>query len=468
MKRKRAECSENSEPPVLQDNTDKRRKLNSNSGKSWSTNRKEVEPELLEDLGVNIIEDASNDSTSEIPVKAPSIDIVLKTKDQNIRKTTQTCSDLNISAGTSSSFVDFDSSFDSTDSFIRYNRSRSRPGDRTVQLIDVFNTLSDEVVLNVFKWLPKSTLSRCSLVCKRWRRLVKDESLWKRVDLGLRNILPGVVGEVLSRGCTILRLSRSTLISPLFKFAALPTPTFCSSRLSKLVILDLSMANAELDCLEDLFKTCRQLKKLGLERCLLSDEACRQIGKNSNLEVLHLALTEGWSDGAVGLMFSGLTQLTELNISWTDVSEAGLGRLVGLLPPSLERLNLAGYRSSLQDAHIEELVTQCRNIRELDVSDATVITSAALNLIADNLLKLESLSTSRCYAISPTSYLILIHCPSLLHLNVYGLLKEHYLVQLREQLSGISLNSFPLSSIARPTVGIKRTSLWNLRVRDVV
>ena len=38
---------------------------------------------------------------------------------------------------------------------------------------------------------------RCALVCKRWCRLIKDDSLWKRIDLGLRNIRPGIIGQVI-------------------------------------------------------------------------------------------------------------------------------------------------------------------------------------------------------------------------------------------------------------------------------
>lgn len=37
---------------------------------------------------------------------------------------------------------------------------------------DYFAELSDEVVLNVFKWLPRFTLAKCARVCHRWSRLV--------------------------------------------------------------------------------------------------------------------------------------------------------------------------------------------------------------------------------------------------------------------------------------------------------
>ena len=39
-------------------------------------------------------------------------------------------------------------------------------------------------------------ISRCALVCKRWSSLTKDDSLWRRVDLGLKSVRPGVIGQV--------------------------------------------------------------------------------------------------------------------------------------------------------------------------------------------------------------------------------------------------------------------------------
>ena len=89
-----------------------------------------------------------------------------------------------------------------------------------------------QVVLSVFRWLPKSTLARCArgfilnnddahntpglkgcrkctimrqkpfyiliyipkppvVVCKRWERLTGDDTLWKRLDLGLAAVPAG-------------------------------------------------------------------------------------------------------------------------------------------------------------------------------------------------------------------------------------------------------------------------------------
>lgn len=60
------------------------------------------------------------------------------------------------------------------------------------------------------------------------------------------------------------------------------------------------------------------------------------------------------------------------------------------------------------------------------------------------------------------------HIPTILALDVFGMLKETALVWLREALTGIEVNKFPFSSIARPTTGPRRSSIWGLRVRDSV
>lgn len=74
---------------------------------------------------------------------------------------------------------------------------------------DNFTRLSDEILLSIFKWLPKKTLNRCSLVNHRFHRVIQDESLWTRLDLAGKTIQPLALGRILIRGTIILRLSQS-------------------------------------------------------------------------------------------------------------------------------------------------------------------------------------------------------------------------------------------------------------------
>lgn len=82
---------------------------------------------------------------------------------------------------------------------------------------DNFASLSDEMILSVFKWLPKKTLSRCSLVNHRFNRVAQDESLWTRLDLAGKTIQPWSLGRIILRGVIILRLAQCKVIMNLYK-----------------------------------------------------------------------------------------------------------------------------------------------------------------------------------------------------------------------------------------------------------
>ena len=173
--------------------------------------------------------------------------------------------------------------------FFRYSYSHSlakrmeaggaKPG------LDLFNTMSDELILNVFRWLPKSTLAKCARVCKNWNRLSSDESLWRRLDPGLSSVQAGVAGQILARGCSVLRLARATLDQPIFTSHITHLPTFPRPGvdMAKLEYLDLSSATVMVTCLELLLNHCNLLKNLSLEMCTVSDIICAAIGGNKSL-----------------------------------------------------------------------------------------------------------------------------------------------------------------------------------------
>ena len=104
----------------------------------------------------------------------------------------------------------------------------------------------------------------------------------------------------------------------------------------------------------------------------------------------------------------------------------------------------------------------------MDISDARSLTSDSIRSIVDYTLHIEKLSTSRCFGIAPATYLKLEKCPNLKYLNVFGVMKDGALEELRGYLGSVDINQFYYSSIAKPTVGIKRTSIWNQRTRETV
>ena len=75
--------------------------------------------------------------------------------------------------------------------------------------IDHFQHFSDEVILSIFKLLPREDLLRCLFVSKRFHRIGQHSTLWKCLDLSKRIIWPGWFGQVLRHNVTVLSLAQT-------------------------------------------------------------------------------------------------------------------------------------------------------------------------------------------------------------------------------------------------------------------
>jgi F-box and leucine-rich repeat protein 1 (S-phase kinase-associated protein 2) len=330
--------------------------------------------------------------------------------------------------------------------------------------------LSDEVVLSVFTWLSKATLSRCACVCKRWKRLAFDESLWRgAIDLGGKTLKRGVVGLVLERGVDILRLAKSEIRAPL----NLSSSSFLRPRCYRIQYLDLSMATINPQTLEELLSSCSALRRLSLESCELNNNVCRYIGQNRLMECLNLSMCQGLTENALVPICNNLQRLDSLNVAWTNMSRGAVVYLVISLPSSVTKLNLSGCRDTVQDDDVLQLCTSCPRLSELDLSDSSLVTSSSVEHIVRCLPSLRYLALSRCYMIAQhgiQSLLLLADVPLLEALDVFGMLKEKSLKTLLDALTektpNFKLNKCPYSSIARPTTGGDRTKIWGIRTRD--
>ncbi|KAK7508241.1 hypothetical protein BaRGS_00000480 [Batillaria attramentaria] len=275
---------------------------------------------------------------------------------------------------------------------------------------DYFENLSDEVVLHIFHYLLRYTLAKCALVCKRWNRLVNDESLWRRVDLSGRVIESRQLAHLVNRGTMFLRMAKTEVI-------------------------DLSMAVISTDLLAELFGICHNLRRLSLENVELNEN------------IFHLET---------------------LNLAWTWMPRPTIIYLSLCMPSSVRKLNISGCRENITDEDVYKLCQSCPNLVELDLSDATAITGESVVHIEKNLRYLEHLALSRCYQVTPNIISILASLPCLLALDVFGMLAEMPLQHLCSQLPRVQINKFPFSSVARPTTGNRRTSIWGERVRENV
>ncbi|XP_022214438.1 S-phase kinase-associated protein 2 [Drosophila obscura] len=324
--------------------------------------------------------------------------------------------------------------------------------------INYFDKLSDEILLDIFRWLPKKTLLRMATVSRRFNQCSRDETLWTRLDLGLRTLCPAALEQVVRRGVLVLRLAQANIQEPAF------TP-LASDFKCRLQYLDLSMTSISRMSLRTLISQCRQLKKLSLENAELNDEICAEIAKNKSLEALNLTMASGLTARSVRLMMESLTNLNSLNIAWTDLSADAVTALVTHISSNVIRLNVAGCRRVLFDSHVKSLQTRCPQLLELDLSDCNSLTPAAIEAIMQFQM-LEYLSVSRCYLIPAASFIELKDMSSLTYLDIFGMLSDAAMEALEQQMPKMGINKFIHSSVSRPTVGSRRTSVWGLRTRD--
>lgn len=227
---------------------------------------------------------------------------------------------------------------------------------------DPFQSLSEEMLVHLFSFLPKKTLNRIAVVNERFSRVVQDKTLWIRLDLGGKYVRPGALGIILARDVVIVRLAQTRIPPPVFE-----KDFFDEDYESKLQYLDLSMASIDKPSLTELLTVCRSLKKLSLEAVPIDINVCRQIAMNKSLEVLNLAMCEGLKPDGVMVIITNLQNLLALNISWTQLNSNCVAIIMENLTPAIMRLNIAGCRKSLMDKREYYLQNSCTSAGKMTV-----------------------------------------------------------------------------------------------------
>ncbi|RWS26272.1 hypothetical protein B4U80_13769 [Leptotrombidium deliense] len=304
--------------------------------------------------------------------------------------------------------------------------------------------LSDEIMLRIFAFLPKSVIvGKCALVCKRWHRVAFDPSLWRKVDLSRKQLSADQLRCVLERQVVYARLA-SISINEVLTF----------TKTLNLQYLDLSMANITVDTVNNILNYCeKSLIKLSLESLDINQSTIELLSKQDDLKVLNLSLcrfTENKKEFCSKLPVT----LKELDASW--INDLLVSSLVRALPVNLLRLNLSGYRKNFSNDDIDYLTVKCSELRELNISDCTQICTKAMQFITVRLKNLEHLHLSRCYSIVFDDY---SNCKSLKTISMFGLSTSSIICEKQ-----VDINKHPFSSVARPTVANRRQFMWEVKM----
>uniref|UniRef100_A0A8C0ETK4 S-phase kinase-associated protein 2 n=1 Tax=Bubo bubo TaxID=30461 RepID=A0A8C0ETK4_BUBBB len=318
-----------------------------------------------------------------------------------------------------------------------------------------WDVIPDELLLAIFAYLPLNDLLEASLVCKRWRRLSFDESLWQSLDLTGRHLQPGVIGQLLPAGVTVFRSPRAFIGNPLFN----------TSKLLKVQHMDLSNCTVSVADVQSILGLCEKLQNLSLEGLVLSDNIIETIANNPGLIRLNVSGCSGFSAESLELMLRSCSMLEELNLSWCDFTATHVKAAVNHVSSKITHLNLSGYRHNLQIPDVKTLVERCPLLVHLDLSDSVMLSLKCFQYF-HQLSFLEHLCLSRCYQITPAAIVQLGEIPTLKTLQVFGLVTDRSLQLLQEMLPDVKINCSPFTTVARATVDSKKSDeIWGIKCR---
>lgn len=273
-------------------------------------------------------------------------------------------------------------------------------------------------LLNIFKWLSLKDLTRCCFVCKIWRRVSYDSSLWTRLSLSSFQYHLGEKGlvKLLWDRCRpllhSLNLSHIPVTPSVFNLLA----KYCRY-LKCLVLVNSSFEGFKN---RDHFHFPNTLELLNLRHSGES-KAFLCIAKNLR-RVKYFAFTNGFlvSIQDYEKLFRGLTNVTILDVSHSYIVNDDILTHVAENCPQLTSLSIR-HCSNFYGDSLEFLIEKCQQLRslsiigtgiedfafercawkdskieELDISWCRNITNAGLNLILPNLTNLRYLRLCSC------------------------------------------------------------------------
>ncbi|GAB1601652.1 F-box/LRR-repeat protein 12-like [Argonauta hians] len=214
--------------------------------------------------------------------------------------------------------------------------------------ICMFECLPDSLILAVFQHLPVKSLCICSAVCKRWKKISHDPSLWRTVDL------------------------RS-----------------CPCDLKSLKILMKAHFQSSLRCLklQGFQKNCKSPVKWDFK--IISNKILEDLSvKCPNLNKLHLKFVNIHHIDGNKLM-SSLVHLSIRGCMWTPNWFCGLQNQI----PNLQTLNLSNT-SRVDDFDIKD-ISAFRFLKKLYINFCYRVTDTGLRTVCDNLSHLETFEFSK-------------------------------------------------------------------------
>ncbi|XP_053321032.1 F-box/LRR-repeat protein 12 [Spea bombifrons] len=307
--------------------------------------------------------------------------------------------------------------------------------------------LPDNVLLEVLGFLSVRDLIRSGRVCKRWKRLIMDKSLWKNVDLTPYKLNSKIFWHLVRHriGTSLQTLKVKGLLNSAKKQEFLTSAVLQEMEkrypnLENLHLEETSLRSLNYKCFPSTLKT------LGLHQCEIPMDwlkASPTKNKNlSNLQTLVLRNVSSFSNHHLETICSQ-SSLKTLSLTGTyRVNDIGIQKAVPYLK-SLEHLKLHGC--SITDITLHLIGCHMKHLRILALTNFRSLTDSGLSCIS-GVKTLETLWLEHCNGLSSNCIIaVCVTLPVLKYLNLNGIIFEgRGIDEIRKSLPNCRItNSIP-------------------------
>lgn len=349
-----------------------------------------------------------------------------------------------------------------------------------------WSSISEEIMLLIFQCFRKRKyLIKAARVCRRWRRLAYDPSLWLSINLTDVALRADDFATILARSPRNLSLINSfvtastsgtsatstarstTALKPLPPTGQLlnssPTTAITVPLQQKKMrvgrkngavvaissrMLSVNLSASRLtDCqVLQILHAAPRLRELDLSSTQVTDESVAQIGVLCpNLRRLCLNMCSGVTGSGIASTLRNLKHLEMLGVGWTQLGGKGVSA-IHRYGTCLRELDISGCREDLDDAALKQIVLRCSKLEALDVSDCYKLSDTSINHITEFCKHLHQISLSRCHSITVAAMRVLAGKETLKAINLFGCYAVVF-PHIREVCSHLEINKSPLSSI---------------------
>jgi len=280
-----------------------------------------------------------------------------------------------------------------------------------------WNTLPDEIFIEIFKFISFRKLYTVAQVCKKWRQIARDAEFFKSPDFSSRRFPLDfkILLNILAKRPKQLNLSKVKLSSPT-NYGNLNLSISCQA----LTELNLKQSQIREEELLIISKMLPNLITLDASWCTgLTNKVVESFTIHCpNLSRVNFSVTE-IGDASVDALYQHAKQLKHMNLSWcTNITDVGALKLIHFVN-NLQGLNLSGSHL-LSEFVMAEVLAHCGNLVFLSLNDCNFVTEQ-MAIVIGQCQNLISLEISRCWKLTPPSIFLLVRSlPKLKHIQALG------------------------------------------------